>query len=95
MFRLVELIGPKTVCVAPIIRGARNLYTTFVLFIPDIILCQQSLDGDQKGKYYGLYYDEGRYWGRFLNVKYFHYGLCVKGSKFCWLYFLDYIIEFS
>ena len=30
--------------------------------------CQESLDGDQKGKYYCVYFDEGRYWGRLMKV---------------------------
>ena len=26
------------------------------------------IDGDQKGKYYCVYFDEGRYWGRLMKV---------------------------
>ena len=61
------------------------VYSRYCLF-----LCQQFLDGDKIGKYYRVYYDEGRYRGRFLNVSAFYFGLYVKGAKFCWLYCLVY-----
>ena len=82
-FQLVKLIKPKTVCVAPTFWDIKNLCTTFVLFIADITLCQQSLDEDLKGKCYCVYYDEGKHWGRLFNVNIFHHCLCIKGVNFC------------
>lgn len=31
-------------------------------------ICQKSLDDDQKVKYYCVYFDESRYWGRLLKI---------------------------
>ena len=33
-----------------------------------IKLGQDSLDDDQKGSFYCVFFDQGRYWGRLLNV---------------------------
>ena len=30
----------------------------------------ESLDDDKKGSFYCVYFDEGRYWGRLINVSY-------------------------
>ena len=30
----------------------------------------ESLDDDTKGSFYCVYFDEGRYWGRLINVSY-------------------------
>ena len=37
-------------------------------FILEFEECRKSLDISQKGKYYCVYYDENRYWGRLLQV---------------------------
>ena len=36
--------------------------------VSDARICQESLDDDQKGKHYCVYFDEGRYWGRPMKV---------------------------
>ena len=72
------------------------LFLFFLFCFPDIIHSQQSIDDDQKGKYYCVYYDEGRYWGRFLNVSVFLNGLCIKFWRFyCSVYTIDCFIGFS
>ena len=50
------------------VHCSQFIYTWLKCSFLDARICQESLDDDQRGKYYCVYFDEGRYWGRLIKV---------------------------